>query len=364
MLIGDGGGDFETRSAADLRKVGMYRYAEHPSTDVWVLSWHVGAERGRWHPGDSDPTPLLAHVAAGGRFVAHNAPFERVIWNTVVRQKHCPHWPPLQIEQMDCTMSRALAIHLPADLDSLGQVLGLPVSKDMDGAALMKKMAKPRRILPPWNPDESSEYIWWDSPENRARLDEYCDRDDDVEAAADKVLPPLSDAERALWELDQRINDRGVLIDTATVEASVAVLAIAQKRADDRMRELTEGAVAKCTEAGKLVRWLAARGVPCDSVAKDEHAGMRAHAEMLGDDVAVAVLTLRGEAAKNSTAKFRRMLDCRCDDGRLRGMLAYHRAATGRWGGALVQPHNLPRVDPDKELPAVLEAIAIMEQFA
>ena len=31
--------DFETASVLDLRKVGVHRYAEHPSTRVWCMSW-------------------------------------------------------------------------------------------------------------------------------------------------------------------------------------------------------------------------------------------------------------------------------------------------------------------------------------
>ena len=31
--------DFETRSTVDLKKTGVYPYAEHESTDIWCMAW-------------------------------------------------------------------------------------------------------------------------------------------------------------------------------------------------------------------------------------------------------------------------------------------------------------------------------------
>ena len=349
--------DFETCSAADLTRVGVYRYAEHPQTRIWCLSWRMNdGPVLRWGPENVEPRDLTRHVASGGCVVAHNANFERQIWNTVLRREPGRSgWPRLEIEQMDCTMARALAVHLPPDLDTLAAVLGLAVRKDSEGAALMKKMAKPRKI----NTDGS--VLWWDAPENIARLQAYCDQDVEVETHADKVLPPLSADERELWMLDQRINDRGMALDIDMIEKCISVLRVAQDGANARMAALTGGAVSKCSEATRLVAWLRSRGIPAESIARDEHAELKSWADINGDAVAREVIELRREAGRNSTAKFKRMREVVCDDGRARGLLLYHRALTGRWGGALVQPHNLPRVDETTELPGVLDAIVIME---
>lgn len=352
--------DFETRGSLDLTKTGVYRYSEHPDTWVWMLSWKLASgPRGRWHPGEPDPAPLLDHVRRGGRVVAHNANFERQVWNTTLRPRGYGHWPRLEIEQMDCTLARALAVHLPAELGQLSEALGLGSGKDPEGRALMLKMARPRKRLP------DGTLTWWDDPDMVRRLGELrCDRDVEVESRVNRLLPPLSPEERRLWELDQRINDRGIAVDVTTVRHAVGVLEVAQGRANARMAELTDGTVRKCSEAGKLVTWLQSRGVPCESVGKDEHEELKVHADFIGDEAARQAVELRAQAAKNSTAKFRRMLDVVCDDGRARGLLQYHRALTGRWGGALVQPHNLPRVDPDLDLPGVLAAIETMDEFS
>ena len=351
--------DIETCSPLDLTKVGVYRYVEDPDTSIWLFSYRLDDSPSngcfRWRPGWEPPFALLDHIAFGEPVVAHNANFERQIWNAVVRRlAGSESWPRLSIEQMDCTMSRGLAVHLPADLETLAQVLGLSEQKDKEGRRLMLQMSKPRKR------NDDGTFTWWDEPEKIERLAAYCDQDVATECAIDAKLPPLSPDERAIWELDQRINDRGIALDVESIHRCVAVLEVAQERANARMSELTSGYVRKVTEATRIVEWLKQRGVPAESIAKSEHGGLLSWAEMFSDEIAVEVIKLRAEAGRSSTAKFQAMLNVVCADGRARGLLQYHRASTGRWGGALLQPHNLPRVDEDTELPAVLGALEIM----
>lgn len=347
--------DFETRATVDLKKTGVYRYAEHPLTGAICLSWRIG-EHGpvqRWRPGDEDPYELLAHVESGGRVVAHNAGFERTIWNWALIQRVVPHWPPLKIEQQDCTMARGLALALPASLDQLGRALKTPMQKDKEGHALMMRMCKPRRI------DADGTVVWWDDAERIAALQDYCDQDVETETDVDRSIPALSPEERKVWELDQTINDRGVMIDVKSVERALTVVEEALKRADDRMWWLTDGAVRKCSEAAKLVKWLSDRGIPCTSVAKGEIEEIVLATSIMGDDTAEEAIRLRRAAAKTSTAKFKAMLNSVCADGRVRGTLAYHGAATGRWAGRIMQPQNFLRFDAE-DLPDVMMVIDLL----
>jgi len=371
--------DFETRATVDLKKAGVYRYAESPDTGIICMSWRIG-DTGpvqRWRPGDEDPYELLAHVESGGRVVAHNAGFERTIWNAKVPK----HWPRLQIEQQDCTMARGLALALPASLDQLGRALRTPIQKDKDGRALMMRMCKPRRMGEVYTTHRCSPCsgpackacggtgqirtvtgtvpVWWDDAERIERLQAYCDQDVETETGVDASIPVLSPEERRVWELDQRINDRGVMIDVPSVEVALAVVTEALKRADDRMWWLTDGEVKKCSEAAKIVKWLNDRGIPCQSVAKGEVEEIVLMTSVMGDDTAEEVIRLRRAAAKTSTAKFKAMLNSVCADGRVRGTLAYHGAATGRWAGRIVQPQNFLRFDAE-ELPDIL---MILELF-
>jgi DNA polymerase len=265
---------------------------------------------------------------------------------------------------MDCTQARALAIHLPADLDTLARVLGVTNLKDKEGHALMLQMAKPRKPTKACPALADGSLLWWDDPERQHRLGLYCQQDVAAETDVDDKLPPLSREERALWELDQRINDRGVALDVPSIERCVAVLEVAQQRANARLAALTDGEVAKCTEAAKLVGWLQRRGIPADSIAKDEHAGLLAWADMLGDDVAMEVIRIRAENGKSSTAKFDTMLKVKSADDRARGQLRYHQAHTGRWASAGIQVHNLKQIGEDEDLDDVLGAMKIMELMA
>jgi DNA polymerase len=333
--------DYETRSTVDLKKAGAYRYAEHSSTGVWCLSWRLGdGDVNRWHPGDEPPLDLIAHIEAGGEVIAQNAGFERVITNVVVRRDF-PWWPELKIEQQDCTMARALALALPAGLDNLAIVLKLRSQKDKEGYNLMLRMCRPRSMSDDGTP------IWWDEPDKIERLGQYCDVDVLTECDADAALPRLIPFEKQVWQLDQTINDRGVLLDVHTIERALEVVAEANKRSDDRMWYLTDGDVQKCTETAKIVAWLNKRGVPAVSIAKGEHEEIILSGQVLGDETVEEVIRLRGAAAKTSTKKFKAMLDCVCADGRARGLFGYSVASTRRWAGRLIQPHNLKRMDDD-----------------
>lgn len=354
--------DFETFSASDLRELGVHRYAEDPTTWIWMMSWYLGTTAAfngrveRWHPHEQLPDAVLNHIANGGRVVAHNAAFEREIWNSVVCAVFA-HFPPMLIRQMDCTMSRALALHLPGSLDDLAVVLGLKDRKDEDGYSLMLKMSRPRVR------HKDGTFTWWDQPENVERLGRYCDQDVRTEVAADKVLVPLSDLERESWEIDQEINDRGAYVDAEMIQRILLVLEETKERANIRMNDITQGAVEKVTAVLPLKNWLNARGLDCDSIGKGEHDRLIDIAKLLGDDRAVAAIKLRAEAGKTSTAKFERMMEGRCVDGRLKGLFGWHRASTGRWGGQRAQPQNMVRVDEERDLPDVLGALELLEQL-
>lgn len=330
--------DFETRSAVDLRKVGMYRYSEDPTTEIICMSWRLGdGPVQRWRPGDPVPSEIF-----WSDIIAHNAGFERAIWNA-----KAPYgWPELEIPQQDCTMARAAAMGLPASLENLGAAIDADIQKDKDGHRLMLKLCKPKTVEP---------LTWYESPDEIERLQAYCDRDVLSECAIDARLPPLSDRERRVWELDQAINDRGVAIDLPLVRRAQHAVAAAKKAADDRIWRLTGGAVRKCTEAAKIVAWLETRGIKTKSIADSEMDELIVATEIFDDETAGAVLALRRSSAK--AFKFQAMLDTVCRDGRVRGSLAYHGTTSGRWAGRQPQFHNMKRIETDEDAANVADIL-------
>lgn len=344
--------DFETRSTIDLRRSGVYPYAKHESTDIWCVAYLIpGDEKPRvWRPGDA-LDPELVEWAAGNRPMrAWNANFERVIWNEIMVGRY--GWPETTIEQWFCTAADARAMALPGQLGDAAKALGVDHQKDSEGKNLMLRMARPRKV----NEDGSIE--WWAVPDRINRLIAYCRQDVLAELDVHQEVRPLSTSERAVFELDQRINDRGIRFDRELATAARDVAKIAMEEANKRLRAVSGGAIHSVAAVGQMVAWLRERGVDTDSVTKQAVRDMKA--QDLPDDVR-EVLTIREELGKSSVAKIESMFEAACPDDRIRGLLMYHGAATGRWSGRLVQPQNFPRGtvnDPEQFIPLILAKAA------
>lgn len=324
--------DFETRSTADLKKVGAYAYSEDPNTDVWCLAYAFDEEPIHiWQPGMYVPDDVDAHIEQGGMCVAHNAAFERAIFANIMQPRY--DFPVPHLRQWRCTMAMAYAMSLPGALEKAAPAMGLDVEKDMVGHRLMLKMCRPRRIEP------DGTIIWWDEPENVQRLIEYCKKDVEVERRLMERLVPLRRAEQQVWFMDQEINDRGVYIDEELCNRAMLHVERDKARITQEMKRITGGTGP--SEVSQLVKWLNANGLETDTINAD------AIKEFLGgwdlpDDIR-RVLELRQAYAKTSVAKIGKMLDMRCRDGRVRGNLQYHGAGPGRWAARGVQMQNLTR---------------------
>lgn len=339
MLIGHA--DFETRSAADLKVVGLDNYSRHSSTEPWCMGWSLADEDGpvitqpvgMWLLGEPLPVQVAAHVTRGGMIVAHNAAFELAIWNNICVPRY--GWPALKPEQARCTMAMAYAMGLPGSLEKAAAAVGISEQKDLAGGRLMLQLSQPRKV-------EGNAITWWDDDLDKLlQLYSYCEQDVRVERQLFHRLMQLSDSEQAMWNLDYRINQRGLYCDGKAAKAFFEVVKSESSRLDNEMRQVTGNMVGFCTEVKRIGEYLALRGLPMEGITKADVLDALA-IEGLPPDV-VKVLKLRQEAGKTSTAKLTPMLDAASSDGRIRGTLQYHGAATGRWAGRRVQFHNFPR---------------------
>lgn len=324
--------DFETRSAADLKKVGLYNYARHPSTEPWFMCHALDAGAVEtWYPGD--PVPMWARTDC--EIVAHNAPFEAAIWTHILTPRY--GWPELDPARLVCTMARCYAMSLPGALGGALAALGVDVQKDKQGHALMLRMCRPRRV------EDDGTPVWWDDAERLERLRRYCVTDVEGERRLYGLLFPLGESEARIWQMDYRINQRGVRVDRASIVAALEAVKGAKNYLDIDMKRVTGGAVKKCSEIGALKEWCAAQGVPVEGLAKADIVDLLDGE--LPPQVAEALL-LRQEAGKSSTSKLETMLLLAAEDDRVRNMFQYYGAATGRWAGRGIQPHNFPRDVP------------------
>lgn len=342
--------DFETRSTVDLKRAGLYVYANHPSTSVTTLAWALGDDEPRlWNP---RTIGLPAAWFGEHDMRAFNAQFERVIWHAIMVKRYGA--PAIPLERWYCTAADAAAMALPRNLEDCARVLRVGEQKG-DWSAV-SRLSRPRQLV-------EGKPIWWEReqhPERYKALDEYCLQDVRTERAIAKATRRLGASERAVYLLDQRMNERGMYVDKPLAFAIRAISDVGLEKANETLRDATNGAVTEVTKVADLTQWLASEGVtrkvdptaeagveltgrdvvPVDSVAKDV---IRELLEGDHPDHVRRAIEARAEAGRSSLAKIESLLKMTGTDGYARGMLLYYGANTGRWAGRGFQPQNLTR---------------------
>lgn len=345
--------DLESRSTVDLRRAGAHVYAESPETSVWCAAYAIGdGPVELWTPDQPCPDVIRTHVEAGGLIHAFNANFERLMWRGILTPRH--GWPQPKLEQWRCQMAAAQSMSLPGSLANAAAAVGLEHGKDMTGADLMMRMARPRKARKGEPPNAT---YYFDDEERKQRLFDYCRRDVEVERELGRRILPLRPSEQRLWFLDSTINDRGVFVDQALCHAATKIVDKVAAWLDLEMSQLTAGFVGSCSNVNQIGEWLRTYGgLPeVSSIAKGEIDDL-----LLRRDLSPAcrrVLELRREAAKASVAKIDAILEGTGSNGRARGLLHFHAASTGRWAGRRFQPQNLPR-GTHKDVDAAVAAVA------
>lgn len=362
--------DFESRSACDLKKHGGYLYSLHPTTQAMCLHYKLPGEGRvrRWHMAHPQhliaespaPEELFAFVLAGGLVEAHNAFFEQCMWLNVMVARH--GWPKVPPKQWRCSAAKASAAGLPRDLDGAVKAMGLPIEKDMPGNRLMKKMCKPRQPrkdeVVAWMEAEglTGDYrklkakftaangpLWHEEENDIYRLWDYCDTDVLAEEALSEAVPDLSPEELAIWQMDQAMNWRGARFDLDMADAALEMAKKWRDRLNDELEQMT--GVSSATKRGEVKKWLAEHedlDLPDTAAATLEW--YIANEDMSGRARRVCEIVM--DVNRTSTRKYQAMLDKAArGDWRVRDLLMYHGAGTGRWSGKGVQIHNFPARD-------------------
>ena len=329
--------DIETYSNADIKRVGLYRYAEDPSFDVLIIAYSV----------DGGPVTVIDLCAGeasklsefhdlltdpGTEIHAYNAAFEWWCLSTFFR-----HWGLDRLDllqRMRCTMLHGMYCGYPAGLEAVGAALGLPQDKQKlsIGRALIRTFCKPNRNGKRVTPAQE--------PEKWELFKQYCAQDVITEmAVADKLKAfPVPETEQQRWQTDALINSYGVRVDLPFVESALAVDAEVTGKLKDEAAKLFGLDNPKSVQ--KLSAWLDDKGIATDDLRKDTIKDLLA-GDL--DDDARRMLEIRQELAKTSVKKYQAMQDAACQDERVRGLLQFYGARTGRWAGRLVQVQNLPQ---------------------
>lgn len=341
--------DYETYSEAPLRKVGAYEYSVHPSTEIICLAYRVGtlaslrdAKTRTWAPAVSDASTIieLLNIFENPRtlIVAQNALFEQLITRHVLSkllgsQARCLKGiPPAR---WVCTAALAATLALPRNLEGAGMALKLGTQKDMVGHKLMLKWCKPRK---PSKADPSTRHS---DPTELLRIVSYCARDIDTTVELFLKMPPLTPTERKVWCLDQAVNLRGFQVDRPLVTAVLKMIAEESVKLNHEASRLTDGCIASANQRDAVLAWLETQGVFLPDLQKKTVED--ALKEGLAEGPAKRMLEIRLAISKTSTAKYQAFEQRSRHNSRLRDILVYHAASTGRWGGAGIQPQNFPK---------------------
>ena len=327
--------DIETYSGESLADCGVHRYAEHPDFQILLFAYafdEAPVTVVDLAQGTTLPAPVLRALTDPTVVkVAHNATFER----TCIGRMLGKELDPLQWE---CTMAQCARCGLPLSLGEAAKALGLEVQKMTEGKKLIKQFCLPHeatllggseRVLP------TDDLKGWQTFKDYCRMDVEVERELDKELA---WLEPTQD-EKALYALDQRINDRGVLVDMQLVDNAVRMDTIYKARLNVEAQQIT--GLSNPNSATQLREWLGGRtGLQLDTLRKADLPDIKGSTE---DEDVHRVLQIRAEMAKTSNKKYEAMQKTVCRDSRVRGLLQYHGTRTGRWAGRLVQMQNLPQ---------------------
>ncbi len=331
--------DLETYSPVNLAKAGVYPYAAHREFEVLLFGYSIDHQPPTvidLARGEPLPAEILAALVDPGVVkVAHNAAFERICLTTYLHRHH----PDLLEEgvfldpgQWRCTMVWSAYLGLPLALDDVAKILSLPVVKDPRGRTLIRHFCTPNA--------DGEQNLPESDPAGWEAFVAYNARDMEVETAIHTRLAkhPVPSGEWENYALDQRINDRGILLDHTLVHSAITIDTKHREKLLARATTLT--GLENPNSPAQLKTWLNEHGCNMDSLAKTDVAAALETATGAVRDV----LELRGELSKSSVKKYQAMHHAAGADGRARGLIQFYGAGrTGRFAGRLIQVQNLPR---------------------
>lgn len=332
--------DIETYSSNDILKCGVYKYVEAKDFEILIIAYSIDGgsvsaidmtmlDDTEFHA--SYETFKIALFDPNVKKHAFNANFER----TCLAKHFDVDMPP---EEWSCTMVNATRLGLPSSLEKVGDALNLQNQKDRAGKNLIRYFSVPckptkvnggrTRNLPMHAPDKWQQFI------------DYCIRDVEVEMSiATKIKDfPVTKEEQKYWNLDQRINDRGIKLSK---ELMVGANELDKMSKEDLLKQAIQiTGLENPNSTSQLLKWLnEEQGLDIPNLQKKTVQDYLKNAT----GKAKQMLEIRLQMSKTSVKKYNKMHDMMCADERVRGLFQFYGASTGRWAGRGVQLQNLTK---------------------
>lgn len=343
--------DLETFSTRDIMN-GPHQYAE--DCEVLLFGYAIDDEPAKvWDLTVTETMPEDLRAALAD-------PAVNTVWHNganfdvpVLRKAKNLH-VDIPFERVDDCMVKAYSHGLPGALGTLSEVFGLPVdqAKDKDGRRLVLKFCKPN-----FQGKIASRKT---DPEDWARFVNYCRLDVEAMRVIYKKLPSWNwgPRDRAQFVIDQRINNRGALMDVELAHAAIDLSERLRMENAEKTRKLTGGEVEAATQRDALLKYILSEyNVKLPDLTRST-IERRLADENIPEPVK-ELLRVRLASTKTSTAKYKKLIACVNSDNRMRGCLQFRGATrTGRYAGRLMQLQNLPRPTlPQYVIDAGVEAI-------
>lgn len=379
--------DFETRSKSNLKTEGAYKYSLDPSTRPTCLAFKILGEptvyflsfevvNRKWKDLPVKLQTLWVHlIKTGYQFSAHNSFFERCIYDNILVKRY--GWPEIDPRMRRCTAAKAAACALPRNLAGAGEAMKLSVQKDFRGYQAMMATCKPTKQWNAWNnlqakvasgakiTDKSRQKALLPeppvflepeaAPDVWAVLYRYCKIDVRAEEALDEALPDLIPQEQEVWHFNQLLNWRGLKVDLETVSKVVDIMAVESKKKLVELDDITLGLVTKPGARKSILEFLALEGIELPDL-RAKTVDDKLNSFELSENME-RLLQIRKALSMTSTKKYHSFLARSTDDGRVRDLVMYHGASTGRDAGTGINPYNFPRglikVEKDRPYAAV-----------
>jgi len=356
--------DFETKSRCDLLTRGVYNYAQDLSTEVLCMSYAFDDnEVVTWTPDQPFPEEVMRHE---GMIYAHNATFERLIFWYVLQVNY-------KLEQFYCTATQARANCAPGSLEDVGRFAGASMRKDFRGSQLVRALCIPQ----PNGTFNEDEQLF-------TELVEYCEQDVRAMRDISKAMRPLSKEELDDYHVNERINDKGVLVDFPLAQAAMLYSEEEIEEVQKLVVEITEGEITS-VRSPKMREWVQLRvgaealklmesykeGRKKYSIDKNVRNTLLAFADENPDEVpphVADVIQCADDLWASSVAKFQRMVNLADEeDHRVRGAFVFAGgSATGRASSYGLQVHNFTRKcakNPEAVRVAMVKGDDIVPQY-
>lgn len=335
--------DIETYSDVSLPECGVHRYAASDKFEILLFAYSLDDGETQLvdlKSGEQMPEAVMDWLSDDTVIkTAFNAAFERTCINIFFGLSMKP-------ESWRCTAVQASMLSLPFSLEGVGEALNLDKKKMSVGKDLIRYFCMPCK--PTKVNGGRTRNLPSDAPDKWELFKTYCIRDVDVERQIRQKLIkfPIPDKEQELYCMDQRINDRGIMVDEGMIGCAVTCDLMYKEAASKKAYELS--GLENPNSVQQLKGWLSEKGVETDSLAKAAVEELAANT----DGEVSEMMKLRLAMSKTSVKKYEAMDRSVCSDKRIHGLLQFYGAnRTGRWAGRLVQIHNLPQNHlPDLEL--------------